>query len=726
MISAKQDAAIISYFFFEIIRNGAPQPRTVVTDFGKAILNAVARAFANCADLNNYLQAEYDVLHLNSSNILPCYVRLDINHFIAMIARWDCLRGKASKIRQFYIRSLARLYQMDSYNDVRKFLKSTLIVALSEAIGDSSDMPATLLPSQIHLVEINDMIKGITVNEPEENKMHRCPQDEISTECSWNTWAENIYTEAQEIAKDSIDGTVVNAFYNVEAAKKIKKLMCFLPLWTGIMKHHFKRGAEIATSSFVEAEFAEIKTRYFKNQLPMRVDKFILRHIEYVNGRLKLTCGTDTKEELNKKELSSPKEFEADDVINASSTNTEINKKKSSPVEIEMYSKNDKIEARWEDRHLNESDEQTTVQEKSYEVSPLTENKLPEISKTNDIEHSLNEIENWRGKIKRNTHDEIEETQVSKRRKNNYLTPCAEWDLCNTNKVVGLPILKNGSICNATDFNKQQIIVRETCAFDSIFQVVANGISTSNTYKTNMDALNTSNIFIKFVMDILQRGKIIASDYSTRAAVLIDTEIFKSNFSRSTRTSHSLNANCNAAHLIEKLFSNIPSYKREYHCKKCSHSLKKLSPTCNINVDEILKNGLNNMQKAIDDEIIRTNKTKCYKCKETVNYTVTYGPHLIIDTSIISYTDYLKNNRIKELKHTLDNVAKNVEIEENRYLLAGIVSYEKLGSLNYQGHYTAYTYANLHWSHYNDMPAKRCSADKNQVIFPHVILYIKQ
>ncbi|KAL0104016.1 hypothetical protein PUN28_017000 [Cardiocondyla obscurior] len=204
-------------------------------------------------------------------------------------------------------------------------------------------------------------------------------------------------------------------------------------------------------------------------------------------------------------------------------------------------------------------------------------------------------------------------------------------------------------------------------------------------------------------MDILQRGKIIASDYSTRAAVLVDTEIFKSNFSRSTRTSHSLNANCNAAHLIEKLFSNIPSYKREYHCKKCSHSLKKLSPTCNINVDEILKNGLNNMQKAIDDEIIRTNKT-----------------------NIISYTDYLKNNRIKELKHTLDNVAKNVEIEENRYLLAGIVSYEKLGSLNYQGHYTAYTYANLHWSHYNDMPAKRCSADKNQVIFPHVILYIKQ
>lgn len=55
MVSAKQDVSIISYFLSEIIKSGAPTPRTVVTDFGKAILIAVSRIFANCIDLNNYM-----------------------------------------------------------------------------------------------------------------------------------------------------------------------------------------------------------------------------------------------------------------------------------------------------------------------------------------------------------------------------------------------------------------------------------------------------------------------------------------------------------------------------------------------------------------------------------------------------------------------------------------------------------------------------------------------
>lgn len=55
MISAKQDASIISYFLSEIVRAGAPAPRMVVADFSKAILIAIARVFANCVDLSNYM-----------------------------------------------------------------------------------------------------------------------------------------------------------------------------------------------------------------------------------------------------------------------------------------------------------------------------------------------------------------------------------------------------------------------------------------------------------------------------------------------------------------------------------------------------------------------------------------------------------------------------------------------------------------------------------------------
>lgn len=81
------------------------------------------------------------------------------------------------------------------------------------------------------------------------------------------------------MALQSRDRTIVNAFYDTKVTQKIKSLMGSLPLWTGIMRRYFKTGEEIVTSSSVEAEFSILKSKFFKGQLPIRVDKFILQHI---------------------------------------------------------------------------------------------------------------------------------------------------------------------------------------------------------------------------------------------------------------------------------------------------------------------------------------------------------------------------------------------------------------------------------------------------------------
>lgn len=100
MVSAKQDASMISYFLSEIVRDGAPIPPIVVTDFGKAILIATARIFAKCIDLNDYMQICYNIINNEHFGNMPqCYLRLDVSHFIRMISKWECLRGKALKIR---------------------------------------------------------------------------------------------------------------------------------------------------------------------------------------------------------------------------------------------------------------------------------------------------------------------------------------------------------------------------------------------------------------------------------------------------------------------------------------------------------------------------------------------------------------------------------------------------------------------------------------------------
>jgi len=95
MVSSKQDASLITYFLFKIIRSGARVPRIATSDFGRAILVALARVFANYADLKHYLQICFQIcfiganLSLNSCNTkMPaCFLRLDVSHLIAMIAK---------------------------------------------------------------------------------------------------------------------------------------------------------------------------------------------------------------------------------------------------------------------------------------------------------------------------------------------------------------------------------------------------------------------------------------------------------------------------------------------------------------------------------------------------------------------------------------------------------------------------------------------------------------
>lgn len=61
-----------------------------------------------------------------------------------------------------------------------------------------------------------------------------------------------------------------------------------MTLWTRVMLPIFGKGSIIATSAAIESEFCDIKKRAFKGELPMRVDKFILKHLDHIDNKLKL------------------------------------------------------------------------------------------------------------------------------------------------------------------------------------------------------------------------------------------------------------------------------------------------------------------------------------------------------------------------------------------------------------------------------------------------------
>lgn len=141
MISAKQDASLI-------ISTGNSEIGCYSTvynnNFSRAILVALARAFADCADLKHYLQRCYEIVIKNKEMDLPSsYLRLDVSH-IKIISNWECLQHLPSKVRQFYLRCITQAYKMQNLNELRSFLTSVLVVALSEDVGCINDISVPL------------------------------------------------------------------------------------------------------------------------------------------------------------------------------------------------------------------------------------------------------------------------------------------------------------------------------------------------------------------------------------------------------------------------------------------------------------------------------------------------------------------------------------------------------------------------------------------------------
>jgi len=406
---------------------------------------------------------------------------LDISHIIATVTRWSCLKGKPPKIRQFFLRSVAHACQMTSFEEVQHLLKSTLVVALSQEIGRREDN--TYLDSEIHLRYVNTIIKGSIeieeTNDDEEIKFQMEEGEDLIT--SWTHWTESIIEDARTIASKSQDGDNVNAFFMPQIIKNFKILLKHVPLWTGIMRPIFASGESTATSSSVEAEFANLKCRVFDGQLPMRVDKFVLRHVEYLRGKLILASD---KINVHCEENTHSFVTQENEITNISSNSISL------PMNQEDLKKNNEITV---DSHCD----------------------------------SWNETENWRGlhNIKNTDNKSTSSDHPEKQKKATYLDNYPDWDHLKSDVAVGIPLLKNGTICSSVCINKIHVVIRETCAFDSILQVVMYAFASYCAYKTAM--MTADNPILTLAQDIIQSGKLCAKHYTLRGQILCATQFFK-------------------------------------------------------------------------------------------------------------------------------------------------------------------------------------------------------
>lgn len=223
--------------------------------------------------------------------------------------------------------------------------------------------------------------------------------------------------------------------------------------------------------------------------------------------------------------------------------------------------------------------------------------------------------------------------------------------------MFNLPLIINGNKCKPIKKGQSVINVQNTCAFDSLLQLVASGIATLTIYRNVVQA-SSDNIFY-LAKSLLEDGRLLSKYYHERALILQNLNIFRNSITSYIRGIKRLNAICNVAHLTDYLFQNEPSCISTITCV-CGTRESRPTITCNINVDIILQEGLQYMQRAIDDA--RNISSTCRTCSTLKEYCNTYGNQIILDTSI--FTDCTYDNRSLNLKHTLNSVAKTITLND--------------------------------------------------------------
>lgn len=135
MLSECHNANFISYWLKEFVRLGGSVPNEFCIDMSLALSNAVVNAYTSHKSLTDYADYLFS-LNFDSSKPKPeLYLRFDIAHVLAHVAKCRELTNKKPKVREIYIRCVGLLITETNISEARRIISSVFVMAYSSTEG---------------------------------------------------------------------------------------------------------------------------------------------------------------------------------------------------------------------------------------------------------------------------------------------------------------------------------------------------------------------------------------------------------------------------------------------------------------------------------------------------------------------------------------------------------------------------------------------------------------
>lgn len=309
-IGESHNTIAIQNWILNWLASGAPPPKEAVSDFSRALLIAMIRAFTGILTIEQYADA------CLSGKLPQTYIRVDVAHVMKIYAVF--MSNKSRRIKAFFMGAIGQLILSRTVKSAKTILKHLFTVCRSETCGvlpngeeTECEKSISALKALITNEEVNDIInRTLNQSEAQDNQTsekksaeqgNAKSQTELDREdvekdfafCKkaknkWGAWGRKIN---DDVVKSLQEGSRDNPYYFKELADRLLREIESLPLWTCVLRDLYGYGRVPASSACVESEVGNTKNRVMQDEVRpgelLRVDSFVEKHILYLNGALK-------------------------------------------------------------------------------------------------------------------------------------------------------------------------------------------------------------------------------------------------------------------------------------------------------------------------------------------------------------------------------------------------------------------------------------------------------
>lgn len=576
---------------------------------------------------------------------------------------------------------MAQLVKSQSLEEVKVLIRSIATVALSETEGN--DIHGNPIMSEVSKSNLKSKIADDTMpisseEEAEVVRLDQCTQ--INTEL--RRWVTDICEETKCYAE--VNGDRDNMHYLPELVPHLIRLGGYLPLWTGVMVPLFHSKKLTATSANAEAEFKNIKHGLFKHEnLPIRVDKFISRHLGFIEGNMRICSAKKIKKE-------------------AEAARKEETVKLQNPIESSEE---------------QEMDENCSQEPHSEETAAL---------------------ENWRGLAVPPKKRKLT-SYLSPCPEWLHSDPAVKQ------KKVKLGLLKNGNQ-QPIRVSKERYCVTNTCAFDAVCQGLCCAFCDSVSAQNVLKGTEKNKVF-QLVKDIASKGvtpqtyslraEILSSIFSPvqlKSGVHhVDAQCHVSTVIQNIMTEYpSIHFTRQCSSQYCKLY--IPNTRK---VPLISIDLSVLSSSGIAHLQSAVEQGLHLAASPCLRPIqspdtcpaeCKTNISEKILCMGTVCHSHRVRDLVWIDTDLWQFwATTVEKSVTKPKQFFLSDFPSTLQLQDQRLTLKAIIAFQEGPTPETIGHYVAFCKRSPGiWEMYDDLKKEVMTPSEKISICPHAVLYIKE